>query len=183
MRKPSSRTVRYLMLAIALVVSVIAPTSMAYADAKPPTPPLVAPVDPPAPAPAESSGANVAAVECCGLVVRYNSIQNLVIAKDIRNTNAGYGSNCDIWNWNGGNQTSWVTVDRNCRTTSMNGHTYSYNAGYSDTDAFTLQYEPYWLSMHGTWHRIGANVYTKINGLETAKCYRESDGVNCYVVY
>ncbi|GAA2878578.1 hypothetical protein GCM10010517_40650 [Streptosporangium fragile] len=184
----NSRVIRHLAIAFAMAASVFglqAPAT-ANADVKPDIPPLVAPADVtsvPAPHSAPDA-AGVAAAECCGLVIRYDSIQNLVVAKDIRNYNAGYGSNCDIWNWNGGNTVSWVTADSNCRTASMNGHTYSYAiGGYSDTDAFTLQYEDYWLNMHGTWHRIGANVYTKISSIETAKCYRESDGVNCYVVY
>ncbi|MGC5011978.1 hypothetical protein ACLQ2R_14535 [Streptosporangium sp. DT93] len=64
----------------------------------------------------------------------------------------------------------------------MNGHTCSWNI-WADTDAFTLQYEDCWLNFHGSWRRVAANVYTKISGIETAKCYRESDGVNCYVGY
>ncbi|MEO3871079.1 hypothetical protein ABGB18_19895 [Nonomuraea sp. B12E4] len=181
MESRTRRIIRCVMLALALTLSILGTQSAAaYADDKPQGPPLTAPADAPA---AQPDGAATAAdVECCGLVVRHDSLQNLVIAKDIRNYNAGYGGNCDIWNWTGGNATSWVTADSNCRTASMNGHTYSYAAGYSDTDAFTMAYEPYWLSMHGTWHRIGANVYTKISGIETAHCYRESDGVNCYVV-
>lgn len=120
-----------------------------------------------------------------GDVIRHDGIQNLVIAKDIRNHNTGYGGNCTIWNWNGGNSASWVSganAISNCRTASMNGRTYSWTV-YGDTDAFTLQYEAYWLNMHGTWHRINANVYTKITDVENAHCYRESDGVNCYVSY
>ncbi|MFI6506230.1 hypothetical protein ACIBCT_01375 [Streptosporangium sp. NPDC050855] len=126
--------------------------------------------------------ADAAAVECCGLVIRYNSIQNLVVAANINAGNVGKGGNCNIWNWNGGNVWSPVNPGRNCDTRSMNGHTYSWNI-WADTDAFTLQYEDYWLNFHGSWRRIGANVYTKISSIETAKCYRESDGVNCYVVY
>ncbi|MGW4426587.1 hypothetical protein [Streptosporangium sp. NPDC004631] len=117
-----------------------------------------------------------------GDVIRHDSIQNLVIAKDIRDRDVGYGGNCHIWNWNGGNSPSEVKVDHNCWTASMNGRTYSWTL-WSDTDAFTLQYERYWLNMHGTWHRIGANVYTKIGDHENAHCYRRSDGVNCYVQY
>ncbi len=120
-----------------------------------------------------------------GDVARHDSIQNLIIAKDIRDHNAGYGGNCIIWNWDGGNSDHWVSGSNaisNCRTASMNGHTYSWEI-YWDTDAFTLQYEPYWLNMHGTWHRLDANVYTKITDAENVHCYRESDGVNCYVEY
>ncbi|WP_142212092.1 hypothetical protein [Streptomyces sp. SLBN-118] len=118
-----------------------------------------------------------------GDVIRHDSIQNLVIAKDIRDHNVGFGSNCSIWNWNGGNDGSkYVNGGGNCKTASMNGRTYSWTV-WNDTDAFTLQYESYWLNMHGTWHRIGANVYTKIRDNENAHCYRESDGVNCYVSY
>ncbi len=120
-----------------------------------------------------------------GDVIRHDSIQNLVIAKDIRNHNTGYGGNCTIWNWNGGADYSWVSGSNavsNCRTASMNGRTYSWTL-WNDTDAFTLQYEAYWVNMHGTWRRIGANVYTKITDIENAACYRESDGVNCYVTY
>lgn len=123
-----------------------------------------------------------AAVECCGLVIRYDSIQNLVIAANINSTNVGKGSNCNIWNWGGGNVWNPVNPGGNCDTRSMNGHTYSWNI-WADTDAFTIQYEAYWLSFHGSWRRVNANVYTKISSIETAKCYRESDGVNCYVVY
>ncbi|MFF6783151.1 hypothetical protein [Streptomyces sp. NPDC012510] len=117
-----------------------------------------------------------------GDVIRHDSIQNLVIAKDIRNYNAGYGSNCSIWNWGGGNTWNWVQGGGNCRTSSMNGRTYSWTV-WNDTDAFTLQYEAYWLNMHGSWRRVNANVYTKIQDHENAHCYRESDGVNCYVSY
>jgi hypothetical protein len=120
-----------------------------------------------------------------GDVIRHDSIQNLVIAKDIRDHNTGYGGNCSIWNWDGGNAQHWVSGSNaisNCRTASMNGHTYSWEI-YGDTDAFTIQFEAYWLNMHGTWHRLGANVYTKITDIENAHCYRESDGVNCYVEY
>ncbi|MFE9631811.1 hypothetical protein [Streptomyces sp. NPDC006463] len=115
-----------------------------------------------------------------GDVIRHDSIQNLVIAKDIAAYNAGRGSNCAIWNWDGGNASNWVNPGGNCTTASMNGRTYSWTV-FGDTDAFTLQFEDYWLNMHGTWHRIGANVYTKIYDVENADCYRESDGVNCYV--
>lgn len=115
-----------------------------------------------------------------GDVIRHDSIQNLVIAKDIRNYNAGYGSNCPIWNWDGGNSWNYVNPGGNCHTASMNGRTYSWTV-WNDTDAFTLQYEAYWLNMHGSWRRLGANVYTKIYDTENAHCYRESDGVNCYV--
>jgi hypothetical protein len=120
-----------------------------------------------------------------GDVIRHDSIQNLVIAKDIRNYNAGYGGNCTIWNWNGGSGYSWVSganAISNCRTASMNGRTYSWTL-WNDTDAFTMQYESYWVSMHGTWRHLGANVYTKITDIENAHCYREVDGVNCYVTY
>ncbi|WP_066367006.1 hypothetical protein [Herbidospora mongoliensis] len=123
-----------------------------------------------------------AAVECCGLVIRYDSIQNVVVAANISANNVGRGSNCNIWNWGGGNNWNPVNPGGNCDTRSMNGHTYSWNI-WADTDAFTIQYEGYWLSHHGSWRWVNANVYTKINGAETAKCYRESDGVNCYVVY
>ncbi|MCB5168328.1 hypothetical protein LG634_26320 [Streptomyces bambusae] len=115
-----------------------------------------------------------------GDVIRHDSIQNLYIAKDIKSYNAGQGSSCAIWNWNGGSSSSWVNPGGNCTTASMNGHTYSWNVWW-DTDAFTLRDESYWLNMHGTWHRVGANVYTKITDAENAHCYRESDGVNCYV--
>jgi hypothetical protein len=117
-----------------------------------------------------------------GDVIRHDSIQGLVIAKDIRNYNAGYPSNCTIWNWNGGTSDSWVVGDHNCRTASMNGRTYSWTLWY-DTDAFTMQYEPYWVNMHGSWKYVNRNVYTKIKDTENAHCYRESDGVNCYVTY
>ncbi|WP_416979809.1 hypothetical protein [Streptomyces sp. T028] len=117
-----------------------------------------------------------------GDVIRHDSIQNLVIAKDIRNYNAGYGGNCSIWNWGGGNTWNWVQGGGNCRTASMNGRTYSWTL-WNDTDAFTLQYESYWLNMHGSWRHVNANVYTKIQDHENAHCYRESDGVNCYVSY
>ncbi len=116
-----------------------------------------------------------------GDVIRHDSIQSLVIAKDIRDRNAGYGGNCHIWNWNGGSRVHHVNPGGNCWTASMNGRTYSWTV-YSDTDAFTLQYEPYWVKMRdGTWHRVAANVYTKIQDHENAHCYRESDGVNCYI--
>jgi hypothetical protein len=120
-----------------------------------------------------------------GDVIRHDSIQNLVIAKDIRDHNTGYGSNCTIWNWYGGPNYSWVSGSNavsNCHTASMNGRTYSWTLWY-DTDAFTIQYEPYWVNVHGTWRRISANVYTKITDIENAHCYRESDGVNCYITY
>ena len=37
------------------------------------------------------------------------------------------------------------------------------------------------VNMHGSWRWVGANVCTKIYDTENAHCYRESDGVNCYV--
>ncbi|HEV7934196.1 MAG TPA: hypothetical protein VGP70_18045 [Actinomadura sp.] len=117
-----------------------------------------------------------------GDVIRHDSIQNLVIAKDIQFTNGSKGSNCDIWNRNGGNTWDYVQAVRNCTTASMNGQTYSWTV-WNDTDAFTMQYEGYWVSMHGSWRWIGANVYTRIHDDENAHCYRESDGVNCYVSY
>jgi hypothetical protein len=117
-----------------------------------------------------------------GDVIRHDGIQNLVIAKDIRNYNAGYGGNCAIWNWNGGSSYNWVNPGRNCRTASMNGKTYSWTV-WNDTDAFTLQYEPYWVNMHGKWFYLNANVYTKIQDHENAHCYRESNVVKCYVSY
>ncbi|MEU7724156.1 hypothetical protein AB0B78_02715 [Streptomyces sp. NPDC040724] len=115
-----------------------------------------------------------------GDVIRHDSIQNLIIAKDIAATNVGRGSSCSIWNWDGGSAGNPVNPGGNCWTTSMNGRTYSWTV-YSDTDAFTVRDEAYWLNMHGTWHRVGASIYTKINDAENAHCYRESDGVNCYV--
>jgi hypothetical protein len=117
-----------------------------------------------------------------GDVIRHDGIRDLIIAKDIRNYNAGYGSNCAIWNWGGGNTWNYTNPGNNCRTLSMNGHTYSWTQWW-DTDAFTLQYEAYWLNMHGSWRRLAANTYTKIEDHENAHCYRESDGVNCYVSY
>jgi hypothetical protein len=118
-----------------------------------------------------------------GDVIRHDSIQNLVIAKDIRDHNAGYGSTCHIWNWNGGNDGSrFVRASNNCWTASMNGRTYSWTV-WNDTDAFTLQYENYHVNMHGTWHYIAANVYTKIQDHENAVCRRQSGRVNCYVTY
>ncbi|GAA0969550.1 hypothetical protein GCM10009555_016890 [Acrocarpospora macrocephala] len=151
------RLVRYLAISFALAVSAVGFQAPVAANAS-------------------------AAVECCGLVIRYDSIQNVVVAANINATNVGKGSNCNIWNWGGGNVWNPVNPGGNCDTRSMNGHTYSWNI-WADTDAFTVQYEAYWLNFHGSWRRLNANVYTKINGLETAKCYRESDGVNCYVVY
>ncbi|HYW18365.1 MAG TPA: hypothetical protein VE956_03460 [Nodularia sp. (in: cyanobacteria)] len=64
----------------------------------------------------------------------------------------------------------------------MNGKTYSWTV-WNDTDAFTIQYEAYWVNMHGVWVHVDANVYTKIQDHENAHCYRKSDGVNCYVTY
>jgi hypothetical protein len=31
-----------------------------------------------------------------------------------------------------------------------------------------MQYEAYWVSMHGSWQRVGANVYTRIHNDENA---------------
>jgi hypothetical protein len=130
--------------------------------------------------PAHQAVADVAPQVVGGDVIRHDGIQNLVIAKDIRNYNAGLGSNCAIWNWGGGNTWNYVNPGRNCNTASMNGRTYSWTV-WNDTDAFTMQFESYWVNMHGSWRHIDANVYTKITDAENAHCYRESDGVNCYV--
>ncbi len=130
--------------------------------------------------PAHKVVADIAPQVVGGDVIRHDGIQNLVIAKDIRNYNAGLGGNCDIWNWGGGNTWTYVNPGRNCNTASMNGRTYSWTV-WNDTDAFTMQYESYWVNMHGSWRHIGANVYTKITDAENAHCYHESDGVNCYV--
>lgn len=119
-----------------------------------------------------------------GDVIRHDSIQNLIIAKDIRKSKAGYGGNCAIWNWDGGNSMHWVNPGSNCRTASMNGKTYSWTISkFWDTDAFTIQNEQYWVNMHGKWWIVPANVYTKITDIENAHCYRESYGVACYVTY
>jgi hypothetical protein len=117
-----------------------------------------------------------------GDVIRHDSIQNLVIAKDIQFTNGSKGGNCDIWNRDGGNTWKYVHAVHNCSTASMNGRTYSWTL-WNDTDAFTMVYESYWVSMHGSWRLISPNVYTRIHDNENAHCYRESDGVNCYVSY
>lgn len=117
-----------------------------------------------------------------GDVIRHDSIQNLVIAKDIQFTNGTKGSTCHIWNRDGGNTWNYVNAHNNCTTASMNGRTYSWTV-WNDTDAFTMQYESYWVSMHGSWRHISANDYTRIHDDENVHCYRESDGVNCYVSY
>jgi surface antigen len=116
-----------------------------------------------------------------GDVIRHDGIQNLVIAKDIRNYYAGYGGNCAIWNWNGGSAYSYVNPGSNCRTASMNGRTYSWTV-FGDTDAFTVQTEAYWVRMRDGFSRwVSANTYTKIQDHENAHCYRQSGVVKCYV--
>jgi len=52
---------------------------------------------------------------------------------------------------------------------------------HNDTDAFTMQYEAYWVNLYGSWRRVAANDYTRIHSDDNVHCYRESDGVNCYV--
>lgn len=131
---------------------------------------------------ADPSPTDVRPLVVGGDVIRHDSIQNLVIAKDIQFTNGSKGGNCDIWNRDGGNTWTYVHATHNCTTASMNGRTYSWTV-WNDTDAFTMQHEAYWVSMHGTWHHISANVYTRIHDDENAACYRKSDGVNCYVSY
>ena len=64
----------------------------------------------------------------------------------------------------------------------MNGRTYSWTV-WNDTDAFTVQNEGYWVYIDGTWRHPFANVYTRIHDNQNVSCYRESDGVNCYVSF
>ncbi|GAA4568923.1 hypothetical protein [Planotetraspora kaengkrachanensis] len=117
-----------------------------------------------------------------GDVIRHDSIQNLIIAKGLSFSPNGQGGNCDVWNKNGGSTYTYLDTNNNCSTASMNGKTYSWTV-WNDTDVFTMQFEAYWVSMHGTWRRVGANVYTRIHDNENAVCELESDGVNCYVSY
>jgi hypothetical protein len=131
---------------------------------------------------AGAGGGDVHPMVIGGDVIRHDSIQNLIIAKDIQFTNGSKGGNCDIWNRDGGSTYIYVHAVHNCSTASMNGRTYSWTV-WNDTDAFTAQFEAYWVSMHGTWRRVSANVYTRIHDDENAHCYRESDGINCYVSY
>lgn len=117
-----------------------------------------------------------------GDVIRHDDIQNLIIAKGLSFTSNGQGGNCDVWNKDGGSTPNYLDSSSNCSTASMNGRTYSWTV-WNDTDVFTMQFEAYWVSMHGTWRRVGANVYTRIHDNENAVCELESDGVNCYVGY
>lgn len=116
-----------------------------------------------------------------GDVIRHDSIQGLVVAKGLSFTANGQGGSCDVWNKDGGSTYNYLNSNNNCTTASMNGVTYSWTL-WNDTDVFTMQSESYWVqSRDGSWQHVGANVYTRIHDNENAHCYRESDGVNCYV--
>ena len=134
---------------------------------------------PSAPLPASSD--DVQPMVVGGDVIRHDSIQGLVIAKGLSFSPNGQGGNCDVWNKNAGSTYNYLDSNNNCTTASMNGRTYSWTV-WNDTDVFTMQSEAYWVqSRDGSWRRVGANVYTRIQDNENAHCYRESGGVNCYV--
>lgn len=164
--------IRGMLVAVTIGGLLVATAPAAYADEPVPTRTEPSPTQ---------AGGTIQPQITGGDVIRHDDLQNLVIAKDIRNYNAGYGGNCNIWNWSGGSTYDPVNPGGNCWTASMNGYTYSWQIWW-DTDAFTMQYEGYWVRMRdGKWRWNSANVYTKIQDHENAHCYRESDGVNCYV--
>ena len=160
------RSVR-LAAAVACAVAVAVGGSASAAVAAPP------------PAPADAPAAQPRVVG--GDVIRHDGIQNLVVGRSLTFGPSGQGSNCDVWNKDGGSAYNFLDSNNNCTTASMNGRTYSWTL-WNDTDVFTMQYEGYWLkNRDGSWRYVGANVYTRIHNNENAHCYRESDGVNCYV--
>lgn len=118
-----------------------------------------------------------------GDLIRHDSIQNLYIAKGLSFSPNGQGSDCDVWNQDGNSTYKFLDSNHNCTTANMNGRTYSWTV-WNDTDAFTMRYENYWVkSRDGSWHYVNANVYTRFHDDENVHCYRESDGVNCYVSF
>lgn len=118
-----------------------------------------------------------------GIVWRYNSIQNLVIAKTYSYTSNGQGGSCTVWNKTGDPVPQMHVRSNNCTTASMNGKTSS-EFTFLDVDVFTMQYEGYWVNMtNNQWYWVSANVYTRFHTDQFVECYRPVAGepVDCYV--